>query len=296
VNTPRKPEPTNEQILELAAASGIDTARLRFVDDLPDREIAEYSQLTDVRLRASTEAANGLYIAESTKIIDRALAAGHAPRSFLMTRLWFPRLVEMLSGRWASAVPILIGSDSRVEAVTGFHLHRGALAAMERPADVPVADAVADARRVVVVEDVVDHTNLGAIFRSAAGLGVDAVLLSPACADPLYRRSIRVSMGTVFQVPWARFTTWPHGLAALREDGFTVAALALEDDSVPLREFAAEPPDRVAVVMGTEGDGLRRATVAAADATVLIPMAHGVDSLNVAAATAVACYALQKEN
>src|SRR5699024_9500187 len=178
VNTPRKPEPTNEQILELAAASGIDTARLRFVDDLPDREIAEYSQLTDVRLRASTEAANGLYIAESTKIIDRALAAGHAPRSFLMTRLWFPRLVEMLSGRWASAVPILIGSDSRVEAVTGFHLHRGALAAMERPADVPVADAVADARRVVVVEDVVDHTNLGAIFRSAAGLGVDAVLLS----------------------------------------------------------------------------------------------------------------------
>ncbi|HLR45174.1 MAG TPA: RNA methyltransferase [Brevibacterium sp.] len=296
MNTPRKPEPTNEQILELAAASGIDTARLRFVDDLPDREIAEYSQLTDVRLRASTEAANGLYIAESTKIIDRALAAGHAPRSFLMTRLWFPRLVEMLSGRWASAVPILIGSDSRVEAVTGFHLHRGALAAMERPADVPVADAVADARRVVVVEDVVDHTNLGAIFRSAAGLGVDAVLLSPACADPLYRRSIRVSMGTVFQVPWARFTTWPHGLAALREDGFTVAALALEDDSVPLREFAAEPPDRVAVVMGTEGDGLRRATVAAADATVLIPMAHGVDSLNVAAATAVACYALQKEN
>src|SRR5699024_945316 len=127
-------------------------------------------------------------------------------------------------------------------------------------------------------------------------LGVDAVLLSPACADPLYRRSIRVSMGTVFQVPWARFTTWPHGLAALREDGFTVAALALEDDSVPLREFAAEPPGRVAVVMGTEGDGLRRATVAAADATVLIPMAHGVDSLNVAAATAVACYALQKEN
>lgn len=299
MNTPKKPEPTNAEILALAERWGIDTARLRFVDDADQADgvtaslSAEYSQLTDVRLRASMEAANGLYIAESTKIIGRALAASHTPRSFFMTRLWFPRLAELLGGQWASRAPILIGSDASVEDITGFHLHRGALAAMERPEPVPVAETVSGARRVVVVEDVVDHTNLGAIFRSAAGLGVDAVLLSPECADPLYRRSIRVSMGTVFQVPWARFTRWPHGLGELRENGFTVAALALEDDSVPLKEFAAEAPDRVAVVMGTEGDGLRRATIAAAHATVLIPMAHGVDSLNVAAATAVACYALQ---
>ncbi len=309
MNTPKKHEPTDAEILALAERWGVDTARLRFVDDAGDSDgpahsdgtdetsalVAEYSQLTDVRLRASTEAANGLYIAESTKIISRALAASHVPRSFFMTRLWFPRLVEMLSGPWTGDAPILIGSDARVEAIIGFHLHRGALASIERPAPVPVAEAVAGAQRVVVVEDVVDHTNLGAIFRSAAGLGVDAVLLSPACADPLYRRSIRVSMGTVFQVPWARFTEWPHGVGELQQNGFTVAALALDEDSVPLKEFAADAPDRVAVVMGTEGDGLRRATIAAADATVLIPMAHGVDSLNVAAATAVACYALQNK-
>lgn len=304
MNTPKKPEPTDAEIRALAGEWGVDPARLRFIDaepgddDVVDRArtaalVAEYSQLTDVGLRTSTEAANGLYIAESTKIINRALAASHTPRSFFMTRLWFPRLVEQLGGPWSSEAPILIGSEARVESIIGFHLHRAALAAMERPEPVSVAETVRDARRVVVVEDVVDHTNLGAIFRSAAGLGVDAVLLSPECADPLYRRSIRVSMGTVFQVPWARFTRWPHGLAELREDGFTVAALALEDDSVPLKEFAAEAPDRVAIVMGTEGDGLRRATIAAADATVLIPMAHGVNSLNVAAATAVACYALQ---
>ncbi|MGO1438759.1 MAG: TrmH family RNA methyltransferase [Brevibacterium yomogidense] len=305
MNTPKKPEPTDEEILALAQTWGIDVERLRFIDERSDDSegaaatrdtaalVAEYSQLTDVRLRASTEAANGLYIAESSKIINRALAAHHTPRSFFMTRLWFPRLVETLSSTWRRDAPILIGSDARIEGITGFHLHRGALASMERPDPVPVAEAVAGARRVVVVEDVVDHTNVGAIFRSAAGLGVDAVLLSPECADPLYRRSIRVSMGTVFQVPWARFTRWPHGLGELRETGFTVAALALEEDSVPLKEFAAGAPEQVALVMGTEGDGLRRATIDAADATVLIPMAHGVDSLNVAAATAVACYALQ---
>ena len=309
MNTPKKPEPTDAEILALANEWGIDPTRLRFVDagsgdagsgvghdavdDSRTALTAEYWQLTDVRLRASTEAGNGLYIAESTKIIDRALAASHTPRSFFMTRLWFPRLAARLGGQWSSDAPILVGSDASVEDVTGFHLHRGALAAMERPDPVPVAETVAGARRIVVVEDVVDHTNLGAIFRSAAGLGVEAVLLSPECADPLYRRSIRVSMGTVFQVPWARFTRWPSGLGELRENGFTVAALALEADSVPLKEFAADAPDRVAVVMGTEGDGLRRSTIASADATVLIPMAHGVDSLNVAAATAVACYALQ---
>src|SRR5699024_884951 len=154
------------------------------------------------------------------------------------------------------------------------HLPAGARAAAGRPPAGPGAAPVAVARRVVVVDHVVDHANLGAIFRSAAGLGVDAVLLSPSCADPLYRRSIRVSMGTVFQVPWARFTQWPDGLRTLRAQGFTVAALALEDDSVTLRDFAASAPERVALVMGTEGDGLRQSTIAEADATVLIPMSH----------------------
>ena len=296
MNTPRRPEPTIEQLLAAAAEHGIDPARLLHLDEADGAAgdlLVDYRDLTDVRLRTSLEAEHGLYIAESTKIIDRALRAGHVPRSFLMSRDWFVRLADRLGGDLASEAPILLGSQERVDALAGFHVHRGALASMRRPQPQDVADAVAGARRVVVVEDVVDHTNLGAIFRSAAGLGVDAVLLSPSCADPLYRRSIRVSMGTVFQVPWARFTQWPDGLRTLRAQGFTVAALALEDDSVTLRDFAASAPERVALVMGTEGDGLRQSTIAEADATVLIPMSHAVDSLNVAAATAVACYALQ---
>lgn len=300
MNTPKTPEPSDAAILEEAVRCGVDRGRLRFIDDFHspgDAETAallvDYRDLTDVRLRTSMEAANGLYIAESTKIITRALAVGHAPRSFLMSRRWFLRLAEKLGGEWASAAPILLGTEAHVNEIAGFHLHRGGLASMQRPAPLPLAVAVEDARRVVVVEDVVDHTNLGAIFRSAAGLGVDAILLSPSCADPLYRRSIRVSMGTVFQVPWARFAQWPQGLRALKSEGFTVAALALEENSVPLREFADGAPDRVAMVMGTEGDGLKKTTLTEADTTVLIPMAHGVDSLNVAAATAVASYALQ---
>ena len=165
---------------------------------------------------------------------------------------------------------------------------------MARPALAPVASLVEDARRIVIIEDIVDHTNVGAIFRSAAAFGADAVLVTPRCADPLYRRSIRVSMGTVFQVPWTRIETWPGGIAELQEVGFHVAALALDDDSVSLREFAATAPDRTAVVFGTEGDGLKRSTIAACDSTVMIPMSGGVDSLNVAAASAVTCFALQE--
>ena len=186
--------------------------------------------------------------------------------------------------------------------ITGFHLHRGALAAMHRPELPSVADVLAGARggqgarRVAVLEDIVDHTNVGAIFRSAAGLGVDAVLVTPSCADPLYRRSVRVSMGTVFQVPWTRLPAWPAGVETLREAGFTVAALALSDDSVDLDTFAADlnargEEGRAAMVLGAEGDGLARATVEAADVVVRIPMAGEVDSLNVAAASAVAFWA-----
>ncbi len=264
-----------------------------------DERLEDYTRLTDVALRRRLEPERGLYMAESTKVIRRAIGAGHRPRSFLMTERWLPELADVLAAVEASfgAVPVYVGPPEVVEALTGFHLHRGALAAMQRPELPTVAALLAaarggeGARRVAVLEGIVDHTNVGAVFRSAAALGVDAVLVSPDCADPLYRRSVRVSMGTVFQVPWTRLEPWPEGLGALREAGFTVAALALADDAVTLDELAADAPGRLALVLGTEGDGLSRRAVAAADVVVRIPMAAGVDSLNVAAASAVAFWA-----
>ena len=192
--------------------------------------------------------------------------------------------------------PVYTAPEAVLEGITGFHLHRGALAAMNRPELPAVADLLHGARRVAILEDIVDHTNVGAMFRSAAGLGVDAVLVTPRCADPLYRRSVRVSMGTVFQVPWTRLPAWPGGAHRLRELGYTVAALALSDDAVTLDEFAASPAvtaadSKVALLLGTEGHGLTDAAVRAADVVVRIPMAGGVDSLNVAAASAVAFWA-----
>ena len=264
-----------------------------------DPRLGDYTGLTDVALRSRREPAEGLYMAESSKVIERALAAGHRPRSFLMIERWWPDLAPLVASAHErfGEVPVYVGAADVVEAITGFHLHRGALAAMHRPALQPVAELLASARggagarRVAVLEDVVDHTNVGAVFRSAAALGVDAVLVSPRCADPLYRRSVRVSMGTVFQVPWTRLVTWPDGLDELRAAGFTVAALALVDDAVTLDELTAAAPERLALVLGTEGDGLSRGAVAAADVVVRIPMAGGVDSLNVAAASAVAFWA-----
>ena len=263
------------------------------ITDPTDPRLHDYVGLTDVALRRRTEPERGLYIAESEKVIRRALAAGHAPRSYLMARRWLEDLADVVAGAETAGVPVFVGEHDVIERLTGFHLHRGALAAMQRPVLPEVADLVAGARRVVVLEDIVDHTNVGAIFRSAAALGVDAVLVTPRCADPLYRRSIRVSMGTVFQVPWTRISPWPNGIEALRAAGFMVAAMALSDESVSLDELEASPPDRIAVVVGTEGDGLSRRTVAAADLIVRIPMAGGVDSLNVAAASAVAMWALR---
>jgi tRNA G18 (ribose-2'-O)-methylase SpoU len=271
--------------------------RLTSADD--DR-LSDYTSLTDVALRSKHEPAKGLYIAESSTVIRRAVAAGHRPRSLLMAEKWLPDLTDLLNRVGAGEdgdVPVYVAEPEVLEAITGFHLHRGALAAMHRPPLLGVHDLLASARggagarRVAVLEDIVDHTNVGAIFRSAAGLGVDAVLVSPRCADPLYRRSVRVSMGTVFQVPWTRLTSWPGGLADLRDDGFTVAALALADDAVTLDDLAGRAPERLALVLGTEGDGLSRGAVGAADVVVRIPMAGGVDSLNVAAASAVAFWA-----
>lgn len=264
--------------------------RIEHITTLNEPGLADYARLTDVALRKVTEPAGGLYLAESITVMGRALRAGHVPRSVLTTTRWIPDL-EALLGQLD--VPVYVGTAGLLEELTGFHLHRGALASMHRPAALPLETVIRDARRVVIIEDVVDHTNVGAIFRSVAGLGADAVLVTPRCADPLYRRSVRVSMGTVLQVPWTRLPEWGEAVPTLHAAGFTIAALALADGAVGLRDFAASAPERVAIVVGTEGDGLSREALEAADVVVTIPMAHGVDSLNVAAASAVALYALQ---
>ncbi|MEO5746028.1 MAG: RNA methyltransferase [Terracoccus sp.] len=263
------------------------------ITDASDPRLADYVSLTDVALRRRTEPERGLYIAESQKVIRRALRAGHRPRSYLMAQRWVDDLADLVERAESDGVPVYVAAHDVIEARTGFHLHRGALASMQRPQLPTVAAVITGARRVVVIEDVVDHTNVGAIFRSAAALGADAVLVSPRCADPLYRRAIRVSMGTVFQVPWTRIDPWPAGVDQLREAGFTIVAMALTDESVGLDELASAPPQRLALVVGAEGDGLSARTIAAADVTVRIPMAGGVDSLNVGAASAVAMWALR---
>ncbi len=263
------------------------------VDDPRDERLSDYRDLTDIALRRVREPAEGLYIAESAKVISRALAAGHRPRSVLVQEKWLADIAALLEDAGTDAVPVFVVTDAVAEALTGYAVHRGALAAVQRPALAPVADVVAGARTVLILEDIVDHTNVGAAFRSAAGLGADAVLVTPRCADPLYRRSVRVSMGTVFQVPWTRLPEWPVARDILHDAGLHLAALALADDAVPLDVFAAGRPDRVALLLGAEGDGLSRRALRAADTVVTIPMTGGVDSLNVAAASAVALWSLR---
>lgn len=271
-------------------AGRLSAVHVQRITDLSDPGLTDYLGLTDVALRRMTEPERGLYIAESSKVIGRAIAAGHRPRSALMLEQWLDDLTPVLED---FDIPVFVGDPDLLEQLTGFSLHRGALASMHRPVLPSPADLLADARRVVVLEDIVDHTNVGAIFRSVAGLGADAVLITPRCADPLYRRSVRVSMGTVLQVPWTRLAEWPIGAQQLHDAGFHIAALALSEDAVSLDEFAASPPDRIALVLGTEGDGLSRAAIGIADTIVTIPMMHGVDSLNVASASAVGLYALR---
>ena len=264
---------------------------LHYLESSEDPRVSDYTRLTDVHLRKVREPAEGMYIAESSRVLRRALAAGHRPRSFFLAEKWLEDLADVFSD--FPDVPVYVGSAALLEDITGFHLHRGAMAAMHRPAPVPLPELLAGARRVAVLEDIVDHTNVGAIFRSAAALGVDAVLVSPRCGDPLYRRSVRVSMGTVFQVPWARLESWPADLEVLRGQGFTVAAMELTGDAVDLDELAARNPDKLALVLGTEGAGMSAETLAAVDLAVKIPMRAGVDSLNVAAASAVAFWELR---
>ncbi len=260
------------------------------ISTLDEPGLADYSGLTDVALRRVSEPAGGLYIAESSKVMARAIASGHQPRSVLLQEQWLDALRPLLD---PFDIPVFVGDAALLESLTGYNLHRGALAAMHRPALPPAAQLLANARRVVVLEDIVDHTNVGAIFRSVAGLGADAVLVTPRCADPLYRRSVRVSMGTVLQVPWTRLPDWPEGAQILAAAGFHIAALALAPEAVGLDEFAANAPEKVAILLGSEGDGLSRAALSYADSIVTIPMGNGVDSLNVAAASAVALWALR---
>jgi tRNA G18 (ribose-2'-O)-methylase SpoU len=268
------------------------------ISDPGDDRVRDYFSLTDVKLRSRLDPERGLYLAESEKVIRRALGAGHSPRSFLMGRRWVTDLSDLVETAESQGVPVYVAQADVIEAMTGFHLHRGALASMHRPPLVAPEELLRNAllgktSRIVVLEDIVDHTNMGAVFRSCAAMGVDAVLITPRCADPLYRRSVRVSMGTVFQVPWTRIDPWPAGIQVLQDHGFTVAAFALGDGAVSLDELAAEQPDRLAIVFGTEGDGLSRLAVKGADLVVKIPMAGGVDSLNIAAASAVGIWALR---
>lgn len=266
------------------------------LSDLSDPRLRDYMYMTDVALRSKSEPELGLFMAESKNVITRAINAGFQPRSFLMAPRWVESMRDILErfGPYAGDVPVFVASEDALQELTGFHLHRGALASMFRRPLPSAHDIVRDARRIAVLEDIVDHTNVGAIFRSAAALGIDAVLVTPSCADPLFRRSVRVSMGTVFQVPWTRLEQWPAP-EIFTIHGFHTVALALTPDAVPLDEFERElisnPSAKIAWILGAEGHGLKPLTVASADSSVVIPMSGGVDSLNVASAAAVAFWA-----
>ena len=267
------------------------------ITDFSAPELDVYARLTEAQLRIRTEAERGLFIAESPKVIQRALDAGYQPVSLLTERKHVEGQARELLERLGD-LPVYTADSHLLENLTGYGLHRGVLCAMKRPALPSVEEVCKSARRVAVLEGIVDPTNVGAIFRSAAALRMDAVLLTPTCCDPLYRRAARVSMGTVFQVPWTRIGThhthWPEaGMAQLRQLGFKTAAMALSDDSVSIEDPALAAEEKLAVILGTEGDGLANATIAGCDYTVKIPMAHGVDSLNVAAASAVAFWELR---
>ena len=267
------------------------------ITDFSAPQLDVFARLTEAQLRIRAEAERGLFIAESPKVIHRALDAGYEPVSLLTERKHIEGQASDLIDRLGD-LPVYTADSALLENLTGYSLHRGVLCAMKRPA-LPTVEAVCKhARRVAVLEGIVDPTNVGAIFRSAAALQMDAVLLTPTCCDPLYRRAARVSMGTVFQVPWTRIgqhhTQWPDkGMAQLRDLGFKTAAMALSDNSVSIDHPALLNEEKLAVILGTEGDGLANTTIAGCDYTVKIPMAHGVDSLNVAAASAVAFWELR---
>lgn len=269
------------------------------ITDFHAPELDPYARLTQNQLRNRLEPEKGIFIAESPKVIDRALDAGYKPVSLLMESKQITGPAAGILSRCGDA-PVYTADREMLAELTGFELTRGVLCAFRRPAPRPVEELCKNARRVAVLEGIVDSTNVGAIFRSAAALNMDAVLINPSCCDPLCRRAVRVSMGTVFQVPWGQLgetpADWPEkGMDILHSLGFKTAAMALSDRSVSIddEQLAKEP--KLAIVLGTEGDGLAAGTIASCDYTVRIPMSHGVDSLNVAAASAVAFWQLGKQ-
>lgn len=271
------------------------------IETLEDARLDAYARLTEAQLRNKLEPEKALFIAESGKVIERAFEGGMEPLSLLMEEKWLKAMAPLIARMEAACpqLPVFVAPHDELERLTGFELTRGALGAFRRPAPRAVEEVLEGARLVAILEDITNHTNVGAIFRSAAALGVDAVLVTPACYDPLYRRAVRVSMGTVFQVPWTHIGTDAHdwareGIPLLKSLGFATAAMALSDDSVSLDDPALNAEGKIALIMGTEGDGLAAGTIAQCDYTVRIPMAHGVDSLNVAAASAVAFWQLRR--
>ncbi|MFD5650894.1 TrmH family RNA methyltransferase [Streptomyces sp. NPDC127039] len=292
-------------------------ADLITIDDPDDPRLHDYTGLTDVELRRRREPAEGLFIAEGEKVIRRAGEAGYAMRSMLLSAKWVDTMRDIID---AAPAPVYVVDPALAERVTGYHVHRGALASMQRKPLDTAAGLLTTARRVVVMEsvndhtnigamlplglqeragqcriaifeDIVDHANLGAAFRNAAALGVNAVFLTPRCADPLYRRAVKVSMGAVLSVPYARFESWPRDAEVIRKEGFVLAALTLSADSITLDELAGRRYEKLALMLGTEGEGLSAGALLAADEHVRIPMDADIDSLNVAAASAVAFYA-----
>lgn len=269
------------------------------ITDFTAPELDVYARLTEAQLLNREEPAKGLFIAESPKVIERALDAGCQPVSLLMERKHIDGQAKEVIERCGD-IPVYTSELDILTKLTGFQLTRGVLCAMRRPQLPSVEEVVKDARRIVILENVMNPTNVGAIFRSAAALGMDAVLLTPGCSNPLYRRAARVSMGTVFQIPWtfigSEMADWPGaGMEKLRQLGFKTAAMALRSDSISIDDPVLLSEDKLAVVLGSEGDGLTNDTIADCDYTVLIPMYHGVDSLNVAAASAVAFWQLRNQ-
>lgn len=274
------------------------------VQDATDPRLADYVALTDLALRRRREPAEGLFVAEGEKVIRRALAAGYPMRSMLLAPRWLDAMADVAEAAGAAGTPVYVAEPELLERVTGYHVHRGALAAMGRRPLPQVAELLAGdgregagPRRILVLEDLVDHGNVGAIFRCAAALGLGAVILSPRCADPLYRRAVKVSMGAVFAIQYARMTDWYGGLEEIRAAGFQLLAFTPDQHAVPIDEVALG--DRVALMLGTEGDGLSSRWLHEADRLVCIAMSPsamsmGVDSLNVVAAAAIACHGLMR--
>lgn len=267
------------------------------ITDLNFPELDVYARLTEAQLRTRMETERGVFIAESPKVIELALNAGCIPLSLLMERRHLQGQGASLMARCPD-IPVYTADRDVLASLTGYALTRGILCAMQRPSPRTAESLLADARRVAVLEGIVDSTNMGAIFRSAAALGMDAVLLTPTCCDPLCRRAVRVSMGTIFQVPWARIgdcpEDWPQaGMELLHKNSFATAAMALDDRAISIDDVRLRQEEKLAVLLGTEGDGLSHQTIAHCDYTVMIPMEHGVDSLNVAAASAVAFWQLR---